>query len=235
MTQTRVRTRILGKSEVPEISNGAFLAATGNNLRFGGDVTRRAILCCLDPKCERPETRVFKCNPVAMVKADRPRYVAACLTILRAYHFAGRPSKVPPLGGFEEWSNIVRGALLWLGCADPVETMDAIRQADPRLSDLEALVAQWWCEFGRNQTTVAEVIKKATAQAHCGGFERPDLREALLNVAGAGGKIDGRRLGNWLARNAGRIIGGLRFEQCGERSHYAIWRLSGAREPSTAA
>ena len=234
LTQIRVRTRTLGKSEVPEISTGAFHAATGNNLRFAGDMTRRAILCSLDPKCERPETRVFECNPVAMAKADRPRYVGACLTILRAYQVAGCPSKVPPLGSFEEWSNLVRGALLWLGCADPVETMDAIRQADPRLSGLETLVAQWWCEFGSEQTTVAEVIKKATAHDD-GGFERPDLREALLNVARAGGKIDGRRLGNWLARNAGRIVGGLRFEQCGERSHYAIWRLSGGREPSTAA
>jgi putative DNA primase/helicase len=98
ITQTRVRTRILGLSATPELTSGAFIAATGNNLVLVGDLTRRAILCTLDPKHERPETRVFDRNPVAIAKAERPKYVVAALTILRAFHVAGRPSAKPPIG-----------------------------------------------------------------------------------------------------------------------------------------
>ena len=91
LTQLTVKPRILGKSESPTCSTGAFVAANGNNLVLAGDVTRRAILCRLDPKCELPETRIFDRDPVAVAKAERPRLVAAVLTILRAFHVAGRP------------------------------------------------------------------------------------------------------------------------------------------------
>ena len=149
LTQSVVRTRILGESRAPEISTGAFVAATGNNLVLVGDLTRRALLCRLDPKVERPETRVFDWEPIAVAKSNRAKYVGAALTILRAFHVAGRPGAPSPLGSFEAWSDLVCGALLWLGCANPIESMDELRRADPRLDDLTAVIAQWRNAIGR--------------------------------------------------------------------------------------
>jgi putative DNA primase/helicase len=79
LSQTRVRTRILGQSAAPELTSGAFVAATGNNLTLVGDITRRALLCSLDPKHARPETRVFDRDPIEAAKSARPQYVAATL------------------------------------------------------------------------------------------------------------------------------------------------------------
>lgn len=63
LTQKTVQPRILGKSEAPTLLAGAFVTATGNNLRLVGALTRRAIMFRLDAKIERPELREFDCNP----------------------------------------------------------------------------------------------------------------------------------------------------------------------------
>jgi hypothetical protein len=230
LTETRVEARILGKSEIPTVDVGAFMMATGNNLRFAGDMTRRALRCDIDAGVERPELRVFDRDPVATVKADRPRYVAAVLTILRAFHVAGRPSTVTPLGSFEEWSGLVRGALLWLGCADPVDTQEEIRSTDPIRAAIESVMAQWWSVVGDKPVTVSEVVKIASGQQYHGDFEHPEFREALLAVAGVGAIINPKRLGDWLAQSKKRIVGGSWFEPCGTRHKVAVWALRGNRE-----
>lgn len=226
LTQASVRVRILGLSEAPEFSTRAFVAATGNNLVVAGDMTRRALLCQLDPKIERPELRTFDFEPVARVKADRGRYVRAALTVLLAYHHAGRPPKAIPLGSFEDWSNLVRASLLWLGRADPVDTMERARSSDPRLDELSSVLTQWAEVIGKERVTVRRLIEKATRQTYTGGeFENPDFREALLLVAGQGGVINGKRLGQWLAARANRVLRNRSIEQAGILHGNMTWQI----------
>jgi len=230
LTQTRVLPRILGKSEVPDLSTNIFVSATGNNLRLAGDLTRRAVLCRLDPKVERPETRVFEWEPVCVAKSRRPDFVIAALTVLRAFHVAGRPGLPPALGSFEAWSDLVRGALLWLECADPVATMDELRKADPRLDDLQSVAAQWRAHVGSDRVTVAEIVKLATEPTFPdygdkSAFVRSDFREALMAVASHGGVINGRRLGKWLSANERRIVDGACFQNIDSKQGVAVWVL----------
>jgi hypothetical protein len=96
-------------------------------------MTRRAIRATLDAGVERPELRAFDRDPLAMVTAQRGDYVTAGLTVLRAYHIAGRPEMRAPLGSFTDWSRWVRDALIWMGEADPCDTMEGMRGADPKL------------------------------------------------------------------------------------------------------
>ena len=111
----------------------ALITATGNNLIIKGDLTRRSVVCRLDPKVERPELRQYAYDPIADAKDNRGELVVAVLTILRAYHVAGRPNRPPRLQSFEIWSDTVRGALMWLGAGDPAGTMNRLRRADPVL------------------------------------------------------------------------------------------------------
>jgi len=53
------------------------------------------------------------------------------LIVVRAYFVAGRPDQAPKLASFEAWSDTVRSALIWLGEADPVDTMEVARADDP--------------------------------------------------------------------------------------------------------
>ena len=230
LTQTVVKPRILGKSLTPELPSNAFVTATGNNLTFVGDVTRRTVLCQLDPKCERPEKRKFTKNPLQEMRDNRAAYLVAALTILRAYHIAGRPQQRDPLGSFSEWSRWVRDALVWLGRADPVNTMEDARATDPKLAKLQAVIAEWADALDTAKTTAKGLIEAATAgSTDAWGkfiFNRPDFREALLVIAGAGGAINSEQLGKWLRDNKERVIGDYRIDRGTMLKGSSTWHLT---------
>lgn len=83
--------RVLGYSKMPRIVNRFCVFGTGNNRRLVGDMTQRSLLCSLYARLEKPGERVFTGSPVAAVLANRGAYIAACLTIVRAYIAAGLP------------------------------------------------------------------------------------------------------------------------------------------------
>jgi putative DNA primase/helicase len=219
-----VRIRILGKSETPECEFRGILIANGNNLVISGDMVRRVLLAMLDSGLERPEDRTFKANPVAQILKDRGRYIAAAITIVRAYLTAGLPEKLSPLASYAEWSDMVRSPLVWLGCTDPVATMLAVRAADRVLTTLASVLLLWAPAFGEAGKTAAEV-----SEAYQGfdpnsdtGQAMTELRPTLAAVAGVHGIIDANRLGYWLRTNRGRPAGGLKFSS--ETAHAGAQR-----------
>ncbi len=143
-----VRIRILGKSETPECEFRGIIIANGNNLVIVGDMTRRVLLGKLDAGVERPEERIFTFDPLQRVLADRGRYVAAAMTIVKSYVAAGMPGKLAPLASYSAWSDRVRSALVWLGCGDPVATMEETRDSDPVLTALRTTLQAWRDAFG---------------------------------------------------------------------------------------
>jgi putative DNA primase/helicase len=235
LTQERVSPRILGMSKTPSISTGAFVAANGNNLIIRGDLVRRTMLCRIDAKVEQPETRVFTSgDPVESAMAKRAELVVDALTILRAYEVAGRPKQsghASPLGSFECWSDLVRDALIWLGEADPVESMNQLRKRDPILEAVRAVMGQWRETFGNQSVTAAEVIRTATKmrQNIYEGLEleHPDFRDALMAVAGRGNTLSGIALGRWLGVHRDKIVDDHQFVEMGTRSGAVVWALQG--------
>ena len=215
-----VRLRPLGRSDIIEIESRATVFATGNNLRVRGDMVRRSLVCDLDAGLERPELRRFQADPVSTVLADRGRYVSAVLVIVRAYVLAGQPSPPPPLASFEAWSSLVRGALLWLGTADPCASMEAARDDDPELTALNEMVTVWGAALGSVPTTCRDAINAATDT-----LRNPGLHEVLARNAPGRFGIDPTRLGRWLLSREGRIVGGRRFKRDGVTAGSARWAL----------
>jgi len=192
----------------------------------GGDSVR-VLLCQLDAKMEQPGTRRFDFDPVTMMLADRVRYVRDCLIIMRAYVVAGYPKvtmegetvnvPLPPFGGFEDWSNRVRSALVWLGCDDPCETMEVVRQSSPDLTDHAEMIEAWKGTIPQG-TTVADAIVEAVKRSKDGYEEFKDddgllkrklirpadmrLLAAMQAVASSDGhgNISSKSLGRWFAR-----------------------------------
>lgn len=228
-----VRVRRLGASDIFEIESRATFYATGNNLRVKGDMTRRTVISNLDAGVERPEDRQFTHSPVEDVISDRGKYVAACLIIVRAYIVAGKPGMLPKLASFEEWSDLVRSPLVWLGRADPVDTTEQAREDDPDLIPLRNFVISWPTDqFGTASKTVKEMIDLANSKPDSvmgepTDFIAPEFREALIDVAGFRGNIDGRKLGYWLRGIEGRIINGLRVKKGKMDAHAksVTWRV----------
>ena len=232
ISQTSLKVRILGKSINAEVPSNAAIFATGNNLTLEGDMTRRAVRATLDAGVERPELRAFDRDPAAMVTAHRGDYVTAALTVLRAYHVAGRPQQTTPLGSFVDWSRWVRDALVWLGEADPCETMESVHGSDPKLEALTTVLTQWHAVIGDERVTVHQLIDRATEKRSQlydrSEFVHAEFREALLAIAGDGGAINGRRLGRWIGAHQNRIVAGLKLVSAGLSAGRMRWRLVAA-------
>lgn len=241
LTQPIVEVRKLGGHDVWRVPGSATILATGNSLVIAGDMTRRALVCNLDAGVERPELREFDFNPVEMAKRGRAGYLVDVLTILRAFHVAGSPRQAKPLGSFDAWSDRVRSALIWLGVADPCATMERTRKSDPKLSSLREVLRGLHKAFGNGRVRVREIINEATSSAGAFApgssltikeYKHPDLREALLSVAGDGGAINSRRLGKWLSANLGRPVDGLRLIEAGDdRDGVKLWMVDSNEPP----
>jgi hypothetical protein len=109
------------------------------------DMTRRAIKCRMVPSVEQPESRAFKVqNLDAYVLTHRRELVSAALIIMRAFVIAPDRQKVldalPRHNGFEQWSERVRAALVWLREVDPCESRGSIRDDDPITTTLSAAI-----------------------------------------------------------------------------------------------
>jgi hypothetical protein len=220
-----VKVRILGHSKQVQVdTRGTLVFCTGNQLSLVGDICRRTLLASLDPKLEQPELRQFRANPIAKVRADRGRYVADCLIIVRAYFIAGRPNLAPKLASFEGWSDCVRSALIWLGEADPLDSMEATRAEDPERVDLRGMVDAWIREFDvgeEHRTTLGNVVEaamKMTTNPMTGFKSDPENVElhaacvaACEAMNGRRGHIDAKYLGLWLRGRKGRVLEGMRI------------------------
>jgi hypothetical protein len=222
ITAGEVSDRLLGGTKWITASLRPVWAFTGNNVRLKGDMGRRVIPIDVDPKCEHPEDRVFRRpNLLGFVRANRPRLVAAALTVLRAFVAAGRPAHGKgPKGSFEAWDALVRGAIIWAGGADPLGGVHRIReQSDDDVDRLRTLIAAWEHSFGGNETSVADAIDKA-------GNPGSDLYTALVAYCPRTGKPDARAIGNALRKVCGRVVDGNRFRR-GEpnRIKVATWAL----------
>jgi hypothetical protein len=213
-----VEIRILGKSERVRIETRATTTfCTGNNIIIVGDLCRRVITITLDPKMESPETREFESNPVELVLANRGRYVAAALTICRAYAVAGKPNKAKRLASFEGWSDTVRSALVWLEEPDVVASMAVVKTDDPELAELNEMLSSWADVLGvgyKYRLPSAEVIKVIGERQQESSFLSawPRLNAAIQTVVSIGREpADAKRLGVWLRSQKGRIVGRYRF------------------------
>jgi hypothetical protein len=203
--------------------------ATGNGLSFKGDLGRRVLPIDLDAGIEHPEDREgFKHgNVLAYALRERPALVTAALTLLRAYHLAGRPAHgLPRVGSFEAWDDLVRGACVWAGIGDPVGGRQRIREeGDADLDALRDALSAWQAAFSDDAVSVIEVLDAAGNNGA--------LRGALSALAGRSAeKLDARILGYVLRRVRDRLVGGRRFEWAGRTHGRVRWRVVGVR-PST--
>lgn len=219
----RPQARILGMTKTFTATNNSVIYANGNSFSVQGDMHRRTLVCRIDAQDEHPERRQFEFNPLDLYRDNRPAYVLAALTILRAYIVADKPDRPPRLGSFEGWSDLIRGALMWLGYADPVETQATIMEDNSDLVQLGYLLEQ--LEVAGLRSITSQNITKAITSAEAGPTQR-DLADAISNIAGSkDNKLDMKALGKFLERHKGRIVNGRRIEPDGYTCGARRWKL----------
>ena len=249
-----VSIRILGLSEQRVVDNRTCIFATGNNISVRADLVRRSMVCVLDANMERPELRRFQGDPLGDVITNQGKYLAAALTVVRAHAVAGFPGTVDivRLASFGRWDRFVRGALVWLGRADPLDTMARTRSADPDVADLRDLLAAWSRRFGvgeRGARSVHQVLEGAMngtmgavqgrgdavvqINRDNGTGTAEDIRDVLLRIgADRRGGIDPQKVGFWLRRHAGQTVGNLKLVRIGHaRTNSGKWGVETTLRP----
>ena len=146
--------------------------------------------------------------------------IAAALTILRAHIVAGSPGarELSPFGSFEQWSEWVRGALVWLGEADPCRTRKYVQADDPAYEAAASLFAaihadragQWF----KASDLCADEVEFCSDNTLWNAVQAviPDRKQPQL------------ALGHYLKSQKGRIYKGLRLKRR-EDKHAEVFKF----------
>ena len=219
--------RTLGQNAIVRYNNDTVWYANGNNIQLTADTPQRANFVRLCSDEESPELRTnFKHNNIIeYVREHRDIFLSAALTIIKAYIDAGKPKQdILPQGSFEEFGNLVRGAIVWCGHTDPAisrgdldKYSDSERHLMSALTEgLMELTAQIGGEAIDDGVTARQVI-----DALQNGTEAPILRDALMELTRTKAIPTSHSLGKYLAgardRNFGGII--LRIRRDDKRGH----------------
>lgn len=210
LTSPMMADRVLGKSQALRVPNRALLIFTGNNIAFEGDMPRRVIKCRIDPRSATPFAREFAMDPFDHVQTHRLDLVTAACTLIRAYQSSGAPRAKGRMASFEEWDDIVRQTVAWVGTTlapgeygDPMEIVREAQAADPTVEALGDLLQLLSEKFGSKWFTGKDVELAGAA-----GYFSP-LKEALSDVAGEDISGNARRIGKLLSARKGQIAHGM--------------------------
>jgi len=219
LTSGTVSGRRLGSLALVDAESRVLYAATGNNVRITSDLTRRTQPIFLESPLEHPENRTDFTIPdiLGHCRANRALYLSAAITVLQAWikaRAAGAKGGAP-LGSFEEWSGLIRDAVVYAGLPDPVARQAVMRErADMGSESLQALLVAWRAHYGEQKRLGREVASDFSGERGSGGATWDELRAALMTVArdhGGRGEINATRLGTFLGSKVGQWVGGLCF------------------------
>lgn len=226
LTQETILERILGHSKKFHISTSTIMLMTGNNLTLAEDMTRRTLYCCLDANVEKPATRQFKRDIYSFARQERYKIITAILTIHKAFRLNNIPgtSNLKPMNGFNEWSEIVRGPLVWLGEIDPLKSQATLEALDPTRSSTEAVFLAWHELFGNAKKSAQEIIETIDNTLQDEKIKR--LKDALIAAIINQKGLTAHTLGKWLSKNKDMIYGNYKLVSCGMYNGSNVWNIN---------
>jgi hypothetical protein len=155
LTTSEWSDRVLGKSEVLHPHSRAIWIATGNNIRLGGDIARRAYWIRLDSNMPRPwlrDPKNFKRELPSWAISHRTEIVGALLTMALAWFRDGKPTwSGQALGSYEIWSRTVGGILEYCGMTGFLTNLENLyEQTDDEPAQWQAFFQAVLDTFGKD-------------------------------------------------------------------------------------
>jgi putative DNA primase/helicase len=202
--------RLLGQSKDDEVACSQMVLVTGINCTVANDLVRRFLRCRLAATQERAQERIFmRPNLLEEAQQRRAELLSDLFTITAAYLASGKRAHVIALAGFRDWSRLCAEPLVWLRLRDPIPSSHSLEAEDPVTTMLREVVAHWHTAFGTHAITVRELIEGGRAiDPMPVKLSAERLREIFAEICPArDGKPDPRRVGTWLRRIRGRLVG----------------------------
>lgn len=214
--------RILGVTQDVELPVRGVWMATGNNLQFDNDISRRTVWIRIDARVDRPWERsnFQKDNLVVWVRRHRHELVWACLVLVQHWIATGRPEwHGKPLGSYESWSGVVGGILAAAGIPGFLDNRDELySRADAETEEWRAFTRTWYGQHGIAAVKAGELLEIAQNVV-------PSVFERARD--NAGDRALRTRLGKALSQRRDRSFDGIFIRHAGEDTHDggALWRL----------
>lgn len=198
--------RLLGKNSTAAFANDRVWAATGNNLRLGGDMRSRSVLIGLNPDMPRPEERTGFTIPGLdqwILSPANQRQVLWHLLVLIADWIAkgGTRRKGVTMRQFTPWAEAVGGFLEHHEIGGFLANAGTVRDIDDEEAAWTAFYSQWRKLHGDKWLTSNEV--HLSAQSPLGAEHDPwdgtfvrDKRGRFPTVLTLG-QLLGGQVGRW--------------------------------------
>jgi len=208
--------RELGKVSNVNVENRAVWVATGNNIKIGGDITRRTYSIRIDANTERPWERdpdTFRHkNLEKYVKENRIALLAAAFTVVRYWFSTGKPvpEDIPIIGSFEEWAENIAGILHSIEIHGFLMNRgESIEAQDEESSQWAAFFDAWYDFYGEREVQASEVA--ADLIMDVSEFSKTPLPDSISAAKDKGKGSLSRSLGKRLSTYTERIFGGKKL------------------------
>ena len=228
LTLTQVGGRILGQSrESGAVPLRPCWFLSGNNVSPAKDAYRRWLPSNLVTELESPHERsdIAEKDLLRSIHDHRPEPLRDALVILKAHAIEGYPrGTLATIGSFEEWDQVIRGAVWFATDADCLHTQRQAAMESPERLDKLALLEGWsQLPDGTDKgLTVQEAVKVVEERPEI----YPTLYSAFLRMSKDGKMPAIKQIGNRIRAMNGQNTGGQRFQICGHKAHYAVWRVT---------
>jgi hypothetical protein len=222
--------RSLGHLKTLSAPNDTTWMVTGNRVSLAPDMARRCLHIRLQCNEEKPHLRDgFKYpNLMDHARQNRGELLSAALTVLKAYATAGMPDvDLEAWGSFEDWSQIVRGALVWCRLADPAKTRHELEdEAEEGVAEHAQLVAAWeQLQLAMGRKT-GSTVKDALVFLDSKPTVAPLLREILDALPRRASQPDPLVIARRLREAKDRNVGGKMLRSAGNPKEALRWLVT---------
>jgi putative DNA primase/helicase len=196
------RGRLLGETKIASARVNVCWLFAANNVECSREIARRSIWTRIDRGVENPSAEPVKYRHpdlIGWVRENRPRIIAAIITLVNNWIAKGVPPGTATLGKFEAWANAIGGILAASGIDGLLGNADEFRGlCANQANEMPEFVRLWWEQHRGAPVIAADLFTAA--------------KESLESVLTAEND-DGRRkqLGKFLKKQRDRVFGGYQI------------------------
>ncbi|BBP43532.1 hypothetical protein [Thiosulfativibrio zosterae] len=232
ITQEGYSDRELGISHMQDTINNCVFIFTGNNLQMNGDMSRRVLMCRINPQSEQPINRTFDFDPIELARETRPKIIMSVLALVQYWIDAGAPEEKGRAASFSSWDKLVRQPIAFLArtlpeskLVDPMTVMLKNAQANPELDDLFELLYNLAKLYPNQERFKAGELHNNIRHARNGmaGETETNVYETLTGLAGQHAAQSARSIGNQLSYRVDRITKGLVLRSTNVSGSKSYW------------
>lgn len=232
LTEPFVSDRELGFSKIVTVPANVMVQLSGNGITIEGDMRRRTVEIFYAPTGQGQFTK----DPFADLIQHRGEYIAAALTIVRAWLVADAPASREPVKNYAQWDTWCCQPLIWLGMQDPAASLlGNMNSTDGSLVDAD-LVAEFIRLLRKSFGTQWFVAKDIVGMTKAGTVEGIELSQAARALMGESesGPTNTTRVGKILSRIRSMTVDGwsLQKKDQGNTKAAAKWRVRELHRPS---